>query len=125
MFRKVDCLLLRVPDLTAALEFYRDRLGLRQVWIRPGASAGLGMRESETELVLSQEGGTPEADLLVDSADNACQEFVEAGWTVLSEPFDIPIGRCARVMDPWGNELVLLDMSTGRLKVDQSGRVIE
>ena len=125
MFRKVDCLLLRVPDLTAALEFYRDRLGLRQVWIRPGASAGLGMRESETELVLSQEGGTPEADLLVDSADNACQEFVEAGGTVLSEPFDIPIGRCARVMDPWGNELVLLDMSKGRLKVDQSGRVIE
>ena len=125
MFRKVDCLLLRVPDLTAALEFYRGRLGLPMVWIRPGESAGLRMAESETELVLAQELGSPETDLLVDAADTACREFVEAGGTVSSEPFDIPIGRCARVKDPWGNELVLMDMSKGPLKVDREGRVTE
>lgn len=125
MFRKVDCLLLRVPDLAAALEFYRDRLGLPTAWIRPGQSVGLHMSESDTELVLSQEDGFPETDLLVDSADGAGREFVKAGGTMLSEPFDVPIGRCCRVKDPWGNELVLLDMSKGPLKVDQRGRVVE
>lgn len=33
-------------------------------------------------------------------------------------------GRCAVVRDPWGNELVLLDMSKGRLVTDEDGRVI-
>jgi hypothetical protein len=34
------------------------------------------------------------------------------------------IGRCARVRDPFGNELVLLDQSKGRLATDADGRVI-
>ncbi len=125
MFRKVDCLLLRVPDLDAALRFYRDRLRMRMAWIRDGESAGLRMSDSETELVLAQEPGAPETDLLVDSADAACREFVEAGGTVVSEPLDIPIGRYARVKDPWGNELAILDMSKGPLKVDSAGKVLD
>jgi predicted enzyme related to lactoylglutathione lyase len=125
MFRKVDCVILHVPDLNEGLGFYRDRLGLRQAWIRTGKSAGLRMRDSVTELVLVQEPGTPETDLLVDSADEACQEFVKAGGSVVQHPFDIPVGRCAIVQDPWGNDLVLLDLSKGLLKTDSDGNVIE
>jgi lactoylglutathione lyase len=40
------------------------------------------------------------------------------------EPFDIPIGRCAVVVDPWENQLVLLDNSKGHLVTDQSGNII-
>ncbi len=124
MFRKVDCVLFRIPDLEAGLRFYRDRLGLTPAWRRGNESAALKMGNGETELVLVQESGAPETDLLVDSADAACREFVEAGGTVVLEPFDIPIGRCVKVKDPWGNELVMLDMSKGPLRVDATGQVL-
>jgi hypothetical protein len=42
---------------------------------------------------------------------------------VLSEPFDIPVGRVAVVADPFGNVLVLLDLSKGRYTTDDAGRV--
>ena len=38
-------------------------------------------------------------------------------------PFDIPIGRCAVVADPWGSRLVLLDTSKGRLVTGEDGWV--
>jgi hypothetical protein len=38
-------------------------------------------------------------------------------------PFDITIGRCAVVADPWDNHLVLLDNSNGRLTMDEEGTV--
>jgi lactoylglutathione lyase len=125
MFRKVDCLLLRVPDVAAALSFYRDRLGMKLAWMRVGEAAGLAMRDSDSELVLLQEPGLPETDLLVDSADEACRQFITAGGELIRPPFDIPIGRCAVVRDPWGNDLVLLDMTKGPLKVDSDGHVID
>jgi len=40
------------------------------------------------------------------------------------QPFDIPIGRCAVVNDPWGNRLVLLDVGKGSLVTDGDGRVL-
>ena len=42
---------------------------------------------------------------------------------MLVTPFDIAIGRCAVVQDRWGNRLVLLDHSKGRLLTDATGRV--
>ena len=125
MFRKVDCVLLRIPDLEEALCFYRDGLGLKLAWRRGSSSAGLTMRDSGTELVLVQESGSPETDLLVDSVDSACGTFRRAGGTVVKPPFDIPIGKCALLRDPWGNPLVILDMSKGPLRTDSHGNVIE
>jgi predicted enzyme related to lactoylglutathione lyase len=125
MFRKIDCLLLRVPDLNAALEFYRNRLGLELSWRRGSESAGLKMQDSDSELVLIEEPGTPETDLLVESVEDACRKFEEAGGTVVERPFDISVGRCAVVKDPWDNSLVLLDLSKGPLRTDGSGNVID
>ena len=124
MFRKVDCVLVRVPDLDAALGFYRDRLGLRLVWRRDGEAAGLAMTDSETEFVLLAEPGGPETDLLVDSADDACRSFSAAGGRVETGPFDVPVGRCAVVRDPWGNRLFLIDLSRGRFRTDAEGNVV-
>ncbi len=57
------------------------------------------------------------------SAGGAARAFAEAGGALLVAPFDIPIGRCAVVADPWGNPLVLLDMSKGRLVTDTEGNI--
>ncbi len=126
MFKKVDCVLFRVPDLEKALAFYRDRLHHKLAWRRGNTAAGLQMDESETEIVLMEEQGRSiEVDLLVESTDEALRDFEKAGGQVVERPFDIPIGRCAVVKDPWNNVLVILDTSKGLLKVDMEGNAVE
>jgi hypothetical protein len=65
----------------------------------------------------------PETDVLVDDVDSAFKFFLSAGGEAVEAPFDIAIGRCARVRDPFGNELVILDPSKGNLLTDAEGRV--
>jgi predicted enzyme related to lactoylglutathione lyase len=123
LFRKVDCVQLSVPDLNEALEFYQRRLGHDLVW-RSGDSAGLRMPDTDTEIVLQTVRSGVEINMLVDSADAAANRFVESGGKVLVPSFDIQIGRCVVVEDPWGNTLVLLDMSVGPLVTDENGNVV-
>jgi catechol 2,3-dioxygenase-like lactoylglutathione lyase family enzyme len=54
VLRKIDCVLLRVENLEAAVAFYQDVFGLRPQW-RNGPQVGLGMPETDAEIVL--EGG--------------------------------------------------------------------
>lgn len=124
MFKKVGCVLFRVPDLEKALKFYRDALGHKLVWRKGNSSAGLAMSDSDTEIVLMAGPGTMEVDLLVGSVETAVHDFVKAGGKIVSGPFDIQIGRCAVVKDPWGNVLTMLDTSKGLLKVDSRGNVL-
>ena len=102
LLRTVDCVQLPVPDLDAALAFYRDRLGHPLLW-RTGTAAGLRLPDSDTELVLCTDQPQPEVDFLVASADQASAELVAAGGRILVEPFAIPVGRLAVVADPFGN----------------------
>jgi lactoylglutathione lyase len=121
LFRKLDNCMLRVDDLDAAIAFYRDRLGHRLLW-RDDQAAGFAMPETDAELVVHTRIG-PETDIVVDDADAAFATFVAAGGKPVDDPFDIAIGRCARVRDPFGNVLVLLDQSKGRLVTDAAGQV--
>ncbi len=113
LFRKVDCIRLAVSDLDAGIDFY-ERLGQKLIWRRPTA-AGLRLAESDAELVLQTEESGTEVDLLVDDAGAAAERFAAAGGSVLSGLVEIEIGRAVVVADPWGNELVLLDMKKGPL----------
>ena len=122
LIRQVDCIQIPVPDLEAALDFYRDRLGHELIW-RTDTAAGLRLPESEAEIVVQTERPQLEPNLKVDSADDAAEQFVKAGGSVIVPPFDIQIGRCAVVQDPFGNRLVLLDMTKGRLTTDEQGNV--
>jgi orotate phosphoribosyltransferase len=117
LIRKVDCVSLPVASLDDALAFYRDRLGHRLIW-RTVSACGLRLADSETELVLHTDRRPPAAELLVESVGEAVVRFQRAGGTLVTGPFDIQIGRCAVVSDPWGNQLVLLDISKGPLKPD-------
>ncbi len=46
-----------------------------------------------------------------------------AGGQVLTGSFDIPVGRVAVVADPFGNSLLLVDLSKGRYVTDSAGNV--
>lgn len=52
------------------------------------------------------------------------ETFVQAGGAVVVESTEIPVGRLAVVNDPFGNGLVLLDLSAGRYVTDVAGRVL-
>ena len=123
LFRKIDCLRIPVPELDAGLTFYRDMLGHEVIW-RTATAAGLLMPESDAEIVIHTEGGGMEVDLLVASAPESAAIVEQMGGRVVVAPFDIQIGKCTVVEDPWGNELVLLDMSKGPLVTDDAGNVV-
>ena len=82
------------------------------------------MPGTDAEIVLHTEHHDPEIDLLVDSADAAAARIEDAGGKIVVPPFDIQIGRCVVVHDPWGNRLVLLDTSKGLLVTDANGNVV-
>ena len=119
LIRKVDCLALPVPDLDAAIAFDaslgHDVAGCHAVALR--------LPDTEAELVLQRERPDAETDLTVRAVGEAVERFVAAGGRVVVEEFDLPIGRCAVVADPWGNRLVLLDTSKGHDVTDGSGAV--
>jgi lactoylglutathione lyase len=123
LFRKIDCIRLYVPDLEAGLSFYRDQLGHPLIW-RTEQEAGLRLIDSEAELVLQTERPGLEVDLTVQSADGAAVRWQALGGRVIAGPFDIRIGRCVVVQDPWGNPLVLLDTSKGLLVTDENGNIL-
>src|SRR5262245_13634060 len=123
LFEGVDCLSIPVPDLDAALAFYSAKLGHELIW-RIDAAAGLRLPGSNAELVLHTGERPMETDLTVVSVPEALMRFTAAGGKILKGPFEIQIGRCAVVADPWGNVLIILDKSKGTLQVDEDKRVI-
>ena len=121
LFRKLDNLLLRVADLDAAISFYGDRLE-HLLW-RSDEAVDFALPDTDAELVAHLNVG-PESDVLVDDVDEAFAAFLSAGGEAVQRPFDTAIGRCARVRDPFGDDLVLLDQSKGALATDDDGRVV-
>ena len=120
---KVDCVRFYVPDLDAGLAFYRDELGHRLLW-RTEKEVGLAMPNTDAEIVLQVERKGQETDLKVDSADDAAARVQAAGGRVIVPPFEIQIGRCTVVEDPWGNQMVLVDSTKGKLLTDDEGNVV-
>jgi len=123
LLRKVDAVTFKVPDLGAGLAFYADRLGHSLNWRNDEiGQAGLSLPDGDTEIVLTTEHGY-EPNWLVESVDEAVREIAEAGGTLLAAPLDIPVGRVAVVSDPFGNVLVLVDLTKGRYTTDHAGDV--
>jgi lactoylglutathione lyase len=122
LFNDVDCVQIPVPDLDAGLAFYCDALGHKLIWRTPTA-AGLQMTDSPSEIVIQTERPELEVNLSTTSADAAARRLVEAGGTLIVPPFDIAIGRCVVAQDPWGNRLVMLDHTRGRLLINSNREV--
>ena len=123
LFLKVDCHSLPVNNLEAAIAFY-GALGHQLIWREGTQAAGLHLPGSDAEIVLHTDNRPIETDFLVKSVPEAVERFRKAGGRLVRGPFDIPIGLCAVVLDPWDNPLVILDLSKGLLETDSEGNVI-
>ena len=112
--RKIDCVMVRVDDLDAASRFYAERLGLRELW-RDESSAGMGLPETDAEVVLHTMDlpAGHAVHYLVDDARAAVASWRAGGLEVRTEPFEIAVGWCAVLADPFGNAICVLDLSKG------------
>lgn len=113
ILRRVDAVSVPVPDLDAGLRFYGQALGHRLKWRNDEVGqAGLELPDGDSELVLTTR-QSYEPNWLVDDVDDAVTRLIEHGGDLIAAPFDIPVGRAAVVLDPFGNALVLVDLSKG------------
>jgi predicted enzyme related to lactoylglutathione lyase len=124
LLRLVDAITIPVPDLDAGLRFYGDRLGHELLWRNDAVGqAGLRLPDSATEIVLTT-GLEYAPSWLVTSLGEALDRISAAGGRVVDGPSDIPVGRLAVVVDPFGNRLVLLDLSRGRYLTNADHEVV-
>ncbi|NLK87390.1 MAG: VOC family protein [Clostridiaceae bacterium] len=123
LFSYVDCIELYTPDIKEGIEYYCNTLGMKVIW-KTESSAGLGLSEGITEVVLQNERKELNVDFKVDSVVEAVKDIEKAGGQVIYGPFDIPIGKCAVVKDPWGNRYVILDTTKGTYITDDEGNII-
>lgn len=122
VLRKIDAITVPVPDLDTGLAFYAGVLGQRPAWRNDAVGqAGLLVADGDGEVVLTTRLAY-EPNWLVDNVDAAVGVFAAHGGDVVRGPFDIPVGRAAVVRDPFGNTLVLVDLTAGRYPDGPSGR---
>lgn len=113
MLRKIDCVMVKVDDLDKASEYYQSVFGLKFIW-KDENSVGLGMSETDAEIVLYTHDDIPvSVHYLVDDVIKAVSEFEAKGCQIITAPFDIQIGKCAVIEDPFGHQLAILDMTKG------------
>lgn len=122
IFKNIDCIELYVSDLNEGIQYYCDSMGLKLLW-RNEDMVGLGMENDITEIVLQSQRKQVLVDIKVESVDESLEKIKEAGGTVEYGPFDVPIGRCAVILDKWDNKYVILDMTKGRYVTDEDGNV--
>lgn len=123
LFCYLDCVELYTPDIHQGIEYYCNSLGLKVLW-KSDSQAGLGMSEGITEIVIQNERKEQNIDIKVDSVIEAVKEIEKAGGQIIYGPFDIRIGKCAVVKDPWNNKYVILDTTKGTYITDNEGNII-
>lgn len=107
--------MVKVDDPETARDFYGRVLGMREVWsdVAEG-SIGLRFPDSDAEIVLHRMDSIPtkvDVTYLVEDVARAVETLQREGCTVIASPFDVAIGQCAVVIDPFGTPLSLIDMS--------------
>jgi predicted enzyme related to lactoylglutathione lyase len=115
VFKKIDCVMIRVDNPAAAEKFYTEVFGLRTSW-RHGGSIGLRFPETDVEIVLHSRSDIPnrvEVHYLVDDVVAAVKTYAEKGCRIVVEPFDILMGKCAVISDPFGTVTCILDATSG------------
>jgi catechol 2,3-dioxygenase-like lactoylglutathione lyase family enzyme len=116
MLKRVDRVLLRVPQLESAVKYYRDVLGLKPSAKKSATVASFKLDEHGTELVLHADPDLPaEATyFLVEDVRDLYNRRAELQLKFASAPAPVSRGYRATVKDPFGNVLLILDRTAER-----------
>ena len=104
---KLVFILASVPDLAAALPFYRDTLGLDEAWRESTDTVAFQLPDSPAQIMLV-EGDNPAGPMYqVASASGWLTDHADV--KIVVEPFEIPGGLVAGLQDPAGNVFYVFD----------------
>jgi catechol 2,3-dioxygenase-like lactoylglutathione lyase family enzyme len=112
MLRRIDRMVLRVPNLVSAVSYYRDVLGMKLIREETRV-ASLKFRDDDAELILHSDPDLPAEAiyLLVDDVRDLHARRDELKLKFVSPPARVTRGYRATVKDPFGTVLQLLDRS--------------
>jgi len=101
-------------------------MSLTNSWAIGIEKLGMGflLEDGITELVIQNEDKNQETDIKVESVVETVEQIKEAGGKIVNGPFDIKIGKCAVIEDPWGNKMVILDTTKGTFTTDTEGNIV-
>src|SRR5438128_6389585 len=104
MLKRLDRILLRVPNVPAAVKHYRDVMGLTLLK-EDKRLASLRFPDADTELVLHCDPDLPAEAIyyLVDDVRELFQKRIELGITFVQSPTPGARGFRAAIKDPFGN----------------------
>jgi len=117
--------MIRVDDVEAAAAYYAKVFGLHPQWSGDD-SIGLVFAESDAEIVLHRNLDLPspvEVHYLVDDVVAAVAHYEEQGCHILVAPFEITIGKCTVLQDPFGTRLCILDLTKGMRPLNLTGLI--
>jgi len=103
----IDYVELSAPQLDTARAFYRTAFGWGFNDYGPGYASIQGPDGAEAGGLALDGPSTPLVILYSDDVDASRQAVVEAGGTVVREPYEFPGGRRFHFTDPAGNELAV------------------
>jgi catechol 2,3-dioxygenase-like lactoylglutathione lyase family enzyme len=112
----VDNVLFSVGDLTEAVAFYRDALGLPLAFQLDGPGIALFRLGTETPGLLlraqPQPAGGGGGRVWLEVRDARAMAAVLAGIPGTGTPFQVATGWTVEVTDPWGNTVGFTDYTT-------------
>ncbi len=112
MLQGLQFVMMHVPDVTAARDFYRDKLGCAVEADQPGF---VQFRQTErgAAFALGQEGHGDPVELwwYVDDADATSWELAARGVEIVEPPHDMPFGRVFSIKEPAGATLYMLQLA--------------
>jgi predicted enzyme related to lactoylglutathione lyase len=107
-----------VDDIAKAVAYYERVFGFRERW-RDSLSVGLGFPVTDAEIVIHSNFDLPhrvEVHYLVDDVEAFVVHVEQNGSRIVVPPFEIVIGKCAVIEDPFGITMCVLDMTKGPRK---------
>ncbi len=110
MIRRIDRVVIRVPNVASAVAYYRDALGLRVTRAHANV-ANLRFSEDSVELVLHSDADLPSEAVyyLVDDVRDLYRRRDELKLTFVGPPSRAARGYRAIVKDPFGTVLQFID----------------
>jgi len=126
-FESLDFIYMPAPDFEAAERFYTATLSGRLRWrIRDGGVTVAAVQLSAAgPAVLLASHLAPKATILiyrVAALTRARQHLLDAGWTDLDEPFEIPQGPCVVFRDPAGQQIAMYERTRPMVERSFEGR---
>jgi len=102
-------------EMDSALQFYRDQLGLEEVWHEGDLAIAFQLPGTSVQLIIGQiteTSPTTAGPVFVIPSVEELYATEQGTFVFVGMPVDIPPGRLGAVKDPSGNSLYCIDFST-------------